>query len=91
MSIYDIKITERNGEELSLEKYKGKIMAVVCYVGDSRTMTIENLEEVYNLHSKDVPKAEELYKDKYFKFTGTISHKYKTYTQIQSDYVSVLC
>ena len=47
-----------------------------------------NLEEVYNLHSKDVPKAEELYKDKYFKFTGTISHKYKTYTQIQSDYVS---
>ena len=37
-----------------------------------------NLEEVYNLHSKDVPKAEELYKDKYFKFTGTISHKYKT-------------
>lgn len=47
-----------------------------------------NLEEIYNLHSKDVNKAEELYKDKYFKFNGTISHKYKTYTQIQSDYVS---
>lgn len=47
-----------------------------------------SLEEIYDLHSKDVPKAEELYKDKYFKFTGTISHKYKTYTQIQSDYVS---
>lgn len=46
------------------------------------------LEEIYNLHSKDVPKAEELYKDKYFKFNGTISHKYKTYTQIQSDYIS---
>lgn len=46
------------------------------------------LEEIYDLHSKDVPKAEELYKDKYFKFNGTISHKYKTYIQIQSDYIS---
>ena len=32
-----------------LTKNKGNIMAVVCYVGDSRTMSIENLEEVYNL------------------------------------------
>lgn len=47
-----------------------------------------NLEEIYELHAKDVPKAEELYKDKYFKFNGTISHKYKTYIQIQSNYVS---
>lgn len=47
-----------------------------------------NLEEIYELHAKDVPKAEEIYKDKYFKFNGTISHKYKTYIQIQSNYVS---
>ena len=33
----------------TIEKYKGKIMAVVCYVGDSRTMTIENLKEVYSI------------------------------------------
>lgn len=33
----------------TVKKYKGKIMAVVCYVGDSRTMTIENLKEVYNI------------------------------------------
>lgn len=47
-----------------------------------------SLEEVYNLHAKDVPKAEELYNNKYFKFNGTIIHKYKSYIQIQSDYVS---
>lgn len=33
----------------TVNKNKGKIMAVVCYVGDSRTMTIENLKEVYNI------------------------------------------
>lgn len=45
-----------NLTELSavIDKYKGKIMAVVCYVGDSRTMTIENLKEVYTIvKSKD--------------------------------------
>lgn len=46
-----------------------------------------SLEEIYNLNSKYVPKAEELDKDKYFKFSGTISHKYKSYTQIESDYI----
>lgn len=46
------------------------------------------LEDVYELHAKDVSKAEELYKGKYFKFTGTISHKYKNYIQIQSDYIN---
>lgn len=33
----------------TLVKNKGKIMCVVVYVGDSRTMTIENLIDVYNL------------------------------------------
>lgn len=46
------------------------------------------LEDVYEIHAKDIIKAEEQYKDKYFKFTGTISHKYKNYIQIQSDYIS---
>ena len=53
-----------------------------------RNASEANLEEIYELHAKDVPKAEELYKDKYFKFTGTIEHKYKTYMQIQSNYVA---
>lgn len=33
----------------ALNENKGHIMAVVCYAGDSRTMTIDNLEEVYEL------------------------------------------
>lgn len=35
--------------EKTLIENKGKIMCVVSYVGDSRTMTIENLKEVYKL------------------------------------------
>lgn len=38
--------------EKTLVKNKGKIMCVVSYVGDSRTMTIENLREVYKLVKK---------------------------------------
>lgn len=49
---------------------------------------VGNLEEIYELKAKDVPKAEELYKDKYFKFTGKISKKYKNYIQIESNYIS---
>lgn len=33
----------------ALDENKGKVMCVVCYVGDSRTMTIENLNEVYRM------------------------------------------
>lgn len=33
----------------ALIENKGKVMALVCYVGDSRTMTIENLKEVHKL------------------------------------------
>lgn len=33
----------------TIDEYEGKIMAVVCYVGDSRTMTIENLKEVHTI------------------------------------------
>lgn len=40
-----------NLEELqkTLKENKGKIMCVVAYVGDSRTMTIENLKEVHKI------------------------------------------
>lgn len=33
----------------TIRENKGKIMCVVAYVGDSRTMSIENLQEVYNI------------------------------------------
>lgn len=46
------------------------------------------LEEVYNLHSTDVPKAKEMYEGKYFKFTGTIGKKYEKYIQMSSDYIN---
>lgn len=41
--------------EKTLIKNKGKIMCVVAYVGDSRTMTIENLKAVYQLTKKIDP------------------------------------
>ena len=47
-----------------------------------------NLEEIYKLHANDVPKAEELYKDKYFKFKGTIDKKYKSHMLVKSDYIA---
>ena len=47
-----------------------------------------NLEEIYHLHAQNVPKAEEIYKNKYFKFTGKITHIYNNYLQIESNYIS---
>ena len=41
---YDLKELEK-----VLNENKGKVIAVVAYVGDSRTMTIENLKEVYKI------------------------------------------
>lgn len=38
---YDIKELEK-----TIKKYNGKIMCVVAYAGDSRTMTVEHFEEV---------------------------------------------
>ena len=38
-----------------LKIYKGKIMCVVAYVGDSRTMTIENLKKVYEIVKESDP------------------------------------
>lgn len=33
----------------TIRENKGKIMCVVAYVGDSRTMSIDNLQEIYNI------------------------------------------
>ncbi len=47
---YDLKKLEK-----VLKENKGNIMAVVAYVGDSRTMTIDNLKEIANLVKKIDP------------------------------------
>jgi len=39
----------------ALDENKGKIMCVVSYVGDSRTMTIENLKEVHRIVKESDP------------------------------------
>ena len=41
---YDLNVL-RN----TIRENKGKIMCVVAYVGDSRTMSIDNLQEIYNI------------------------------------------
>ena len=46
------------------------------------------LEEVYDLHSKNVPKARELYEDKYFKFKGKVTKILDNYTKIESKYIT---
>lgn len=38
-----------NALKKTLEQYKKRIMCVVAYAGDSRTMTIEDLQGVYNI------------------------------------------
>ena len=38
-----------NALRSALREHKGKIMAVVAYAGDSRSMSIDNLEEIYNI------------------------------------------
>lgn len=46
-----------------------------------------NLEEIYTLHSKNVPQAEKKYENKYFKFDGKVYKTYNDYVQINSEYV----
>lgn len=60
----------------TLLRYKGKIMCVVAYVGDSRTMTIDNLEEVYNL-VKSVDENIWLHADACHGFSLAFSNKLK--------------
>lgn len=35
--------------EKTLHEYKGQISTLIVYVGDSRSMTVDNLEEIYAL------------------------------------------
>ena len=44
---YDLKALKA-----ALRKYKGEVMCVVAYVGDSRTMTIDNLKEIHDIVKK---------------------------------------
>ena len=53
MSIYDIKIKNRNGEEISLEKYKGKTLIIVnTATGCGFTPQYEGLEKLYEEYNK---------------------------------------
>ena len=48
MSIYDIKVTKRNGEEESLENYKGKVLIIVnTATGCGFTPQYKALEDLY--------------------------------------------
>lgn len=66
-------------EELKkvLNKNKGKIMSVVVYVGDSRTMTIENLKDVHDL-VKSVDDKIWLHADACHGFALAFSNKLKS-------------
>ena len=48
MSIYDYKIKNRNGEEVSIENYKGKVLIIVnTATGCGFTPQYEGLENLY--------------------------------------------
>lgn len=68
---YNIKELEK-----TLKANKGKIMCVVAYVGDSRTMTIENLKEVHDVVKK-VDKNIWLHADACHGFSLAFSKKLK--------------
>lgn len=63
--------------EETLLKYKGKVMSVVVYVGDSRTMTIDNLEAVYKL-AKSIDSSIWLHADACHGFSLAFSKKLKS-------------
>lgn len=60
----------------ALKKYKGKIMAVVLYAGDSRTMTIEHIETIYNI-VKNYDSTIWIHADACNGFCLSFSEKYK--------------
>ena len=51
MSIYDFKVKKRNGEEVSLSKYKGKVMLIVNTAPHCGfTPQYEGLEKLYEMY-----------------------------------------
>lgn len=68
---YDLKALEK-----TLKKYKNSIMCVVVYAGDSRTMTIENMRDVYNL-TKSINEKIWLHVDACHGFSLAFSKKQK--------------
>ncbi|MFJ8236966.1 glutathione peroxidase [Ureibacillus sp. NPDC094379] len=54
MSIYDITVTDANGEQYSLERYKGKVMLIVNTATKCGfTPQFEELEELYKKYQKE--------------------------------------
>ena len=54
MGIYDYHIMTRNGSEISMEKYKGKVLLIVnTATGCGFTPQYEQLQEIYDLYNKD--------------------------------------
>ena len=66
---YDLKKLEQ-----ALKKHKGDVMCVVAYVGDSRTMTIDNLKEIHKL-VKSIDKNTWLHADACHGFSLSFSNK----------------
>ncbi|WP_218941141.1 pyridoxal-dependent decarboxylase, partial [Bacillus cereus] len=62
--------------EKPVRKYKDEIMCVVSYVGDSRTMTIEHLNEVHDI-VKDINPNIWLHADACHGFSLAFSEKHK--------------
>jgi len=54
MSLYDITVTDTNGEQYSLERYKGKVMLIVNTATKCGfTPQFEELEELYKKYQKE--------------------------------------
>ena len=54
MSIYDFTITARDGSEVSMEQYKGKVLLIVnTATGCGFTPQYDALQDLYEAHQKD--------------------------------------
>ena len=54
MSIYDFKVKTREGNEVALSDYKGKVLLIInTATGCGFTPQYDGLQELYELHQKD--------------------------------------
>ncbi|MBQ8940197.1 MAG: glutathione peroxidase [Firmicutes bacterium] len=54
MTVYDFKVKAMDGSEVSLEKYKGKVLLIVnTATGCGFTPQYKDLQELYDEHQKD--------------------------------------